>query len=92
LERRFQPVTVTEPTFEQTIEILKGIKHHYEDYHKLIINDEALSAAASMASRYISDRFLPDKAIDIMDEVIACGSRRVWYPSELPRPRRPWRS
>jgi ATP-dependent Clp protease ATP-binding subunit ClpC len=68
LERRFQPVTVAEPTFEQTIEILKGIKHHYEDYHKLIINDEALSAAASMASRYISDRFLPDKAIDIMDE------------------------
>ena len=68
LERRFQPVTVAEPTVEQTVLILKGIKHHYEDYHKLIIHDEALSAAASMASRYISDRFLPDKAIDIMDE------------------------
>jgi len=68
LERRFQPVQVAEPTVEQTIAILKGIKHHYEDYHKLIIHDEALVAAASMAARYIPDRFLPDKAIDIMDE------------------------
>ncbi|MGA2158802.1 MAG: ATP-dependent Clp protease ATP-binding subunit [Dehalococcoidia bacterium] len=68
LERRFQPVMVTEPTVEQTVAILKGIRHHYEDYHKLIINDEALQTAASMAARYISDRFLPDKAIDIMDE------------------------
>lgn len=68
LERRFQPVQVAEPTVEQTIAILKGIKHHYEDYHKLIIHDEALVAAASMAGRYIPDRFLPDKAIDIMDE------------------------
>jgi len=68
LERRFQPVMVAEPTVEQTVAILKGIKHHYEDYHKLLIHDEALTAAASMASRYISDRFLPDKAIDIMDE------------------------
>jgi ATP-dependent Clp protease ATP-binding subunit ClpC len=68
LERRFQPVMVTEPTVEQTVAILKGIRHHYEDYHKLIINDDALQTAASMAARYISDRFLPDKAIDIMDE------------------------
>ncbi len=68
LERRFQPVMVTEPTVEQTVAILKGIRHHYEDYHKLIITDDALQTAASMASRYISDRFLPDKAIDIMDE------------------------
>lgn len=68
LERRFQPVHVAEPTVEQTVAILKGIKHHYEDYHKLIIHDEALLASASMAARYISDRFLPDKAIDIMDE------------------------
>ena len=59
---------VTEPTVEQTVAILKGIRHHYEDYHKLIINDDALQTAASMAARYISDRFLPDKAIDIMDE------------------------
>jgi ATP-dependent Clp protease ATP-binding subunit ClpC len=68
LERRFQPVHVAEPTVEQTVAILKGIKHHYEDYHKLIIHEEALLASASMAARYISDRFLPDKAIDIMDE------------------------
>jgi len=68
LERRFQPVMVAEPTVEQTVAILKGIKHHYEDYHKLIIHEEALAAAASMAARYISDRFLPDKAIDIVDE------------------------
>jgi ATP-dependent Clp protease ATP-binding subunit ClpC len=68
LERRFQPVMIAEPTVEQTVSILRGIKHHYEDYHKLIINDESLAAAASMASRYISDRFLPDKAIDIIDE------------------------
>ncbi len=68
LERRFQPVMVAEPTVEQTVAILRGIKHHYEEYHKLIIDDEALQAAASMAARYISDRFLPDKAIDIMDE------------------------
>ncbi len=68
LERRFQPVMVTEPTVEQTVAILKGIRHHYEDYHKLIINDDAFQTAASMAARYISDRFLPDKAIDIMDE------------------------
>ena len=68
LERRFQPVMVAEPTVEQTVEILKGIRHHYEEYHKLSITDEALHAAASLASRYISDRFLPDKAIDLMDE------------------------
>ncbi|MDD5313023.1 MAG: ATP-dependent Clp protease ATP-binding subunit [Dehalococcoidia bacterium] len=68
LERRFQPVMVAEPTVEQTIEILKGIRHHYEEYHKLTVTDDALHAAASLAARYISDRFLPDKAIDLMDE------------------------
>ncbi len=68
LERRFQPVMVAEPTVEQTMEILKGIRHHYEEYHKLTIEDDALHAAASLAARYISDRFLPDKAIDLMDE------------------------
>jgi len=68
LERRFQPVTVVEPTVEQTVDILRGIRHHYEEYHKLTITDDALLAAASLASRYISDRFLPDKAIDLMDE------------------------
>jgi ATP-dependent Clp protease ATP-binding subunit ClpC len=68
LERRFQPVTVTEPTVEQTMDILRGIKDRYEEHHKLEISDEALQAAASLAAKYIPDRFLPDKAIDLMDE------------------------
>ncbi|MFC1924183.1 ATP-dependent Clp protease ATP-binding subunit, partial [Chloroflexota bacterium] len=68
LERRFQPVRVEEPTVEQTIEILHGIKERYEEHHQLIISDEAIKASANLASRYISDRFLPDKAIDLMDE------------------------
>ncbi|MBM4446777.1 MAG: ATP-dependent Clp protease ATP-binding subunit [Chloroflexi bacterium] len=68
LERRFQPVMVTEPTVEQTLDILRGIKVRYEEHHKLTISDEALQAAASLAAKYIPDRFLPDKAIDLMDE------------------------
>jgi ATP-dependent Clp protease ATP-binding subunit ClpC len=68
LERRFQPVTVTEPTVEQTLAILRGIKERYEEHHKLVISDEALQAAVSLAAKYIPDRFLPDKAIDLMDE------------------------
>jgi ATP-dependent Clp protease ATP-binding subunit ClpC len=68
LERRFQPVTVTEPTVEQTLDILRGIKARYEEHHKLTISDEALQAASSLAAKYIPDRFLPDKAIDLMDE------------------------
>ncbi len=68
LERRFQPVLVEEPTVEETIEILRGIKERYEEHHKLTISDEALKAAAELAARYVSDRFLPDKAIDLVDE------------------------
>ncbi len=68
LERRFQPVLVAEPTIEETLEILRGIKGRYEEHHRLIISDEALRAAVSLAVRYIPDRFLPDKAIDLMDE------------------------
>lgn len=68
LERRFQPILVDEPTVEQTVEILQGIKERYEEHHQLIISDEAIKAAANLASRYISDRFLPDKAIDLVDE------------------------
>ncbi len=68
LERRFQPVLVAEPTVEETVAILKGIKSRYEEHHKLIITEKALEAAANLASRYIPDRFLPDKAIDLMDE------------------------
>jgi ATP-dependent Clp protease ATP-binding subunit ClpC len=68
LERRFQPILVEEPSAEETIEILRGIKGRYEDYHRLSINDEALKTAAGLAARYIPDRFLPDKAIDLIDE------------------------
>jgi len=68
LERRFQPILVEEPSVDQTLEILRGIKERYEEYHHLTINDEALRAATTLAARYISDRFLPDKAIDLVDE------------------------
>ena len=68
LERRFQPVTVGEPTAEDTVAILKGLRDKYEAHHKLTITDEALEAAVTLSRRYISDRFLPDKAIDLMDE------------------------
>lgn len=68
LERRFQPVTIGEPTTEETIEILKGIRSKYESHHGVKISDDALTAAATLSARYITDRFLPDKAIDLMDE------------------------
>jgi ATP-dependent Clp protease ATP-binding subunit ClpC len=68
LERRFQPILVEEPTVEETMDILRGIKERYEEHHKLEITEGALSAAATLAARYIPDRFLPDKAIDLVDE------------------------
>ena len=68
LERRFQPIQVEEPTEEETIEILKGIRSAYEEHHHLVISDEALEAAAHLSSRYVTERFLPDKAIDLIDE------------------------
>ena len=68
LERRFQPVMVDEPTIEETISILRGVRKPYEDHHKLIITDEALESAAHLSARYVTDRFLPDKAIDLIDE------------------------
>ncbi len=68
LERRFQPIVVDEPSVEETIEILKGVRKMYEEHHHLVISDEALEAAARLSSRYVSDRFLPDKAIDLVDE------------------------
>lgn len=71
LERRFQPVMVEEPTEEQAIEILKGLRRRYEKHHQVTITDEAVEAAVSLSSRYINDRFLPDKAIDLMDEAAA---------------------
>ncbi len=80
LERRFQPVMVDEPTQEQTIDILRGIKHAYEQHHRLQISDEALQAATHLSSRYVPERFLPDKAIDVMDEA---ASRVKMYKSPL---------
>lgn len=71
LERRFQPVTVEEPTKEETVEILKGLRTRYEDFHNVIITDESIVAATELSARYINDRFLPDKAIDLVDE--ACS-------------------
>ena len=68
LERRFQPVTVDEPTAEESIEIIKGLRDRYEAHHKLTISDEAVEAAVKLSARYIADRFLPDKAVDLMDE------------------------
>ena len=68
LERRFQPVNVPEPNVEETIKILHGLRQRYEEHHRLRISDEALKAAAEMAERYVTDRFMPDKAIDLMDE------------------------
>jgi ATP-dependent Clp protease ATP-binding subunit ClpC len=81
LERRFQPVMVGEPTVDETIEILYGLRERYEQHHKLKILDEALEAAARLSDRYISDRFLPDKAIDLVDEA---GSRVRLINSQLP--------
>ncbi|NLK68164.1 MAG: ATP-dependent Clp protease ATP-binding subunit [Clostridiaceae bacterium] len=72
LERRFQPVLVDEPTVSESIEILKGIKNYYEDYHQVLISDEVIECAVMLSDRYIHDRFLPDKAIDVIDEA---GSR-----------------
>ena len=71
LERRFQPVRVDEPSVEETIEILKGVRGAYEEHHKLKISDDAIKAASELSSRYVSDRFLPDKAIDLIDEASA---------------------
>ncbi|MEO0948048.1 MAG: ATP-dependent Clp protease ATP-binding subunit, partial [Cyanobacteria bacterium J06641_5] len=81
LERRFQPVMVGEPSVEETIEILHGLRDRYEQHHKLKITDDALDAAAKLSSRYISDRYLPDKAIDLIDEA---GSRVRLINSQLP--------
>src|SRR5581483_6450213 len=81
LERRFQPVKVEEPSVEETIEILKGVRERYEQHHALKIGDDALTSAAHLAARYVTDRFLPDKAIDLIDEA---SSRVRMY--KVPKP------
>lgn len=82
LERRFQPVNVEEPTQEQAVEILKGLRKAYEDFHNVNISDEAIEAAVKLSARYINDRNLPDKAIDLVDE--ACSKIRI---REVPKPK-----
>lgn len=79
LERRFQPIMVEQPTVQETIDILHGIRHKYEEHHRLKISDEALESAAKLSARYVTDRFLPDKAIDLVDEA---SSRVRMYKSE----------
>ncbi|MXX81460.1 MAG: ATP-dependent Clp protease ATP-binding subunit [Chloroflexi bacterium] len=84
LERRFQPIVVEEPSIEETVDILRGIKDRYEEHHKLAITDDALVAAAEMSARYISDRALPDKAIDLIDESASrVRIRRSYTPPSL---------
>ena len=83
LERRFQPVTVTEPTVEETSEVLKGIRKYYEDYHRVHINDYILRLCAVLSERYITSRFLPDKAIDLLDESCAYRSIRAKELTDL---------
>lgn len=82
LERRFQPITVDEPSPAEAVQILRGIRERYEDHHKLQISDEALEAAVNLSSRYVTDRFLPDKAIDLIDE---SSSRVRMYKNPLAR-------
>ncbi|MEZ4424058.1 MAG: ATP-dependent Clp protease ATP-binding subunit [Gemmatimonadota bacterium] len=82
LERRFQPVIVDPPAVEETVEILRGLRQRYEDHHRIVIPDEALVAAAKLSDRYITDRFLPDKAIDVIDEAGA----RARIASQVPPP------
>ena len=76
LERRFQPVTVDQPTIDQSVEILKGIKKYYEDFHRVIVTDDIARRAVLYSERYINDRFLPDKAIDLLDEACSCANLR----------------
>jgi ATP-dependent Clp protease ATP-binding subunit ClpC len=82
LERRFQPVIVDPPAVEETVDILKGLRTHYEDHHRVVIPDETLESAAKLSDRYITDRFLPDKAIDVIDEAGA----RARIASQVPPP------
>ena len=84
LERRFQPIQVDQPSVAHTVEILKGLRDRYEAHHKVTITDAALVAAANLADRYVNDRFLPDKAIDLIDEAGArLRIRRLTAPPEL---------
>ena len=76
MERRFQPVTIAEPSVDDTIAVLEGIKGYYEDYHRVRVTDAIVKRCVVLSERYITDRFLPDKAIDLMDESCACAALR----------------
>ncbi|MBQ4626203.1 MAG: ATP-dependent Clp protease ATP-binding subunit [Clostridia bacterium] len=82
LERRLQPVKVEEPSIEQTTEMLKGVKDYYEDFHRVRVNDSLIEKAVILSERYINDRFLPDKAIDLLDEACTCANLRNKHISE----------
>ena len=88
LERRFQPVTVEEPSVSETVEILCGIKDYYEQHHHVTVTEEILRRAAALSERYITDRFLPDKAIDLLDEACACANLRNKEMNEMITARR----
>jgi len=83
LERRFQPIIIDEPSIDEAVEIIKGIKHYYEEYHKVTISDEIAQRAVTLSERYITDRFLPDKAIDLIDEASARVSLKCTVRDEL---------
>ncbi len=85
LERRFQPVMVEQPSVEETISILRGLKHRYEIYHGVHIQDSALVAAATLSHRHITDRFLPDKAIDLIDFLLLCATAAAQEERERSR-------
>ena len=76
LERRFQPVTIAEPSIDETVDVLMGIKSYYESYHRVRVPDALVRRAVVLSERYINDRFLPDKAIDLLDEACACAAAR----------------
>lgn len=94
LERRFQPVTVNEPTVDETIEVLNGIAKYYESYHRVHISPEMIRLCAVLSERYITDRFLPDKAIDLLDESCACTNLRspeIEAYDKLAKKRKNWK-
>ncbi len=90
LERRFQPVKVNEPTVEETIEVIKGIKKYYESFHRVTVSDELAARCVTLSERYIIDRFLPDKAIDLLDEACSCASLRNHELAQFDRFTKRW--
>ena len=86
MARRFQRIDVQEPSHAQTLEILSGLRGRYENYHHVEIADDALISAVELSSRYVTDRFMPDKAIDLIDEAASMASIEMWKQSRIPLP------